>query len=285
MGYWNGTCLLSNLPILRDERVVLILLIETGLGESLNIPSEHDRFHKPVMLPIRGQYDNYGAVKNVDNSEVVANWLRLMVKRNEIRFDDTDQYGDVTSYDDVYASPEVFLRIVERGRMYFTRNGERRYLRFSLIHENIFDEMMTILSVRQVSGKDSTLGSVYSRMFYDLVNSVHNAPKNGTPEEILRYSLANRSLEVFRERNQYSYNPAFIEEYLNGRDMVYTGYMELMFAGKMLDSLRKLWYYCSGTGSLSEEMALHSDLAKIVASHVEKHSIDFDDDFREDIFA
>ena len=60
MGCWNGTCLISNMPILSGEEVVGYILRHTREDvENKSICYSTD-YAKPVSLPIRGYYDDYG---------------------------------------------------------------------------------------------------------------------------------------------------------------------------------------------------------------------------------
>jgi len=56
MGCWNKTCTLSNLPILADEPVYVVML---------NPSDERSRcyttaFYRPALLPFLSYYDDYG---------------------------------------------------------------------------------------------------------------------------------------------------------------------------------------------------------------------------------
>lgn len=75
MGCWNGTCFMSNLPILDGNRIVLII---TALGNRLVADDKcstafcHPNDNEdPITLPIKGTYDDYGSIK-LDNKKGVA---------------------------------------------------------------------------------------------------------------------------------------------------------------------------------------------------------------------
>lgn len=66
MGYWNGTCMISNLPIISGEKIKLIFLLPkyspvTMCGESAYVyPTD---ILTPCLLPISGKYDDYGSIE------------------------------------------------------------------------------------------------------------------------------------------------------------------------------------------------------------------------------
>ena len=67
MGCWNGTCMISNLPIQYGDRVKLVILRggisrkEHGSGYVYS----HDMF-TPSFFPISGQYNDYGMIESID---------------------------------------------------------------------------------------------------------------------------------------------------------------------------------------------------------------------------
>lgn len=62
MGCWNETCMVSNLPILPDQRVKVILIV----SEKTDYLDEKT-FHQPVGIPLTGKYDYYGGYDFEDN--------------------------------------------------------------------------------------------------------------------------------------------------------------------------------------------------------------------------
>jgi hypothetical protein len=58
MGSWNGTCLLSNVPILAGEKVKAILIAKIN-----NIK------YRIITMPIDGTYNDYGCIENIEETE------------------------------------------------------------------------------------------------------------------------------------------------------------------------------------------------------------------------
>ena len=82
MGSFNGTCGISNLPILADDRVCFIILRpEAPADWQHNSGCEPTRWWAPYALPIRGTYDGLGRVEGPDEAPHVEG-LRACLKRN-----------------------------------------------------------------------------------------------------------------------------------------------------------------------------------------------------------
>lgn len=80
MGCWNETCMVSNLPILDGDKVVMILLIPSHSFIDGTGYTNKDLF-KPCSMPIFGDYDNYGSVTNITNANYTLEYLKDLNKR------------------------------------------------------------------------------------------------------------------------------------------------------------------------------------------------------------
>ena len=69
MGCWNGTCMISNLPIQQGEKIKLVLLrngiSSKNLFNSSGYVYSHDIF-TPSFFPLTGVYNDYGMIEVVD---------------------------------------------------------------------------------------------------------------------------------------------------------------------------------------------------------------------------
>ena len=68
MGYWNETCMISNLPIMEGENVGAVLIAKAGNPIGTSYPDEE---WKPISPVIMGEYNGYGGLNvfNVWNDE------------------------------------------------------------------------------------------------------------------------------------------------------------------------------------------------------------------------
>jgi hypothetical protein len=97
VGCWNGTCALTNLPILHGDDVLLIL-IQQGKHWDPNQPTEspcyNTTFWEPVGLPITAKYNDYGWIEDVVPSPMTDLLLAEINNRAVAREIGKNQYHD-----------------------------------------------------------------------------------------------------------------------------------------------------------------------------------------------
>ena len=113
MGSWNGTCGVSQLPIISGDKVRLFILIPNqieGIKEEPNSFVYSTDLFRPLGLPIRASYSDYGAVEDIEedfNTKIIFNELKSTVvlprdkpfsADDEVETDDND-YLKVVSVD------------------------------------------------------------------------------------------------------------------------------------------------------------------------------------------
>lgn len=120
MGCWNATCGLSGLPILSRDKVVFLILE----SQDCNLPGsdgcEATDYYKPITLPFRGEYNDYGCVQNAVsdwNTETFANWFKQTLA--EDKFDITGDSRGVNNNSDFLN----IIRSIECGHV--QKKGER----------------------------------------------------------------------------------------------------------------------------------------------------------------
>lgn len=184
MGHYSHNCQLSGLPITEDEKVYFQILIknkyykytDNGYGKSNLISNDITRLKfNPFALPIKGQYNGYGRLDNIEedeNTKILENYFGLSISeiieiicsgRKDDGYDDilkklkTDpehEYGDDVKYKEEYKellslSATWFrkdvvdkLNIRERGYIEY-QIGEPyivEYLGFKHKQENIYEK-------------------------------------------------------------------------------------------------------------------------------------------------
>jgi hypothetical protein len=82
MGCWNGTCMISNLPILSRDKIKLVIL-QKGYNSNFNSSSGYvyssDLF-SPAFLPISGSYNDYGMIENI-----IEDWNYSIIEEHLIK--------------------------------------------------------------------------------------------------------------------------------------------------------------------------------------------------------
>lgn len=91
MGCWNGTCGISKMPIQHGDRVKLVLLKPTKHYRNISTGSgfcySTDIMYRPISLPITGEYNDYGAIENIEDEPELFDLIKKTIKvpdRNNI---------------------------------------------------------------------------------------------------------------------------------------------------------------------------------------------------------
>lgn len=137
MGCWNGSCQASGLSIRHGQRIVVIPLIR------------QDREWKACWYPIRGEYNDYGSIENVDENfitdHITKQFLEEINKENGKislgrRFDER--------FDKKPTDIEDIVDILERetciGNIVSTKTfmGDETSLSYCMVLETVYDWMV-----------------------------------------------------------------------------------------------------------------------------------------------
>lgn len=129
MGCWNGTCMVSNLPIIHGERIKLVFLHSmysnntNMLGKSgfCNI----NDLLTPAFLPISGEYNDYGNIENIDidwNYKIIEDYLKKQLG-DKILVDGKEKTNwDLTDV----------IKGIERGSFSYFKESDKDKLQRSL---------------------------------------------------------------------------------------------------------------------------------------------------------
>lgn len=79
MGCWNGTCGLSQLPIHAGDPVIGFLLEGRGARREGHNGAGGYCYSTdaaaPLFIPIRGKYDDYGAIEEIKGSRILVSFF------------------------------------------------------------------------------------------------------------------------------------------------------------------------------------------------------------------
>lgn len=109
MGCWNGTCGISNLPIMAGDRIVLFVCKRNKNMSNVTTVYYSDDMSKPIYLPIRGEYNDYGSIENIDNSNVNKILVDVINKQYELDLKDVKETIDYIERDNI---DDLFLFMV-----------------------------------------------------------------------------------------------------------------------------------------------------------------------------
>jgi len=139
MGCWNGTCMISNLPIIRGEKIKLVLLQEGRSYEPIIGQSGYVHscgLLSPAFLAISGEYNDYGSIENVEedwNYEFIEKTLK-------------EKFGKIIVADDKDVINWTLMDLIdgiERGEpKYYYKNEPEPIkcdLSFVMIRQDVWD--------------------------------------------------------------------------------------------------------------------------------------------------
>ena len=145
MGCWNGTCMISNLPIICGEKVVIIPLIEKQQeliksNFDLNGCCYSTDELQPIMIPFYGEYNDYGSIERIGTSDEVL--FKEFYDLYKFNIKDDYKYENTA---------ESFFECVERGLV--SING--RKVRFVFIKKNIYEEIIKHIDIEAAIWRSS----------------------------------------------------------------------------------------------------------------------------------
>ena len=123
MGCWNATCNISHLPIRHSERIVVIPLISTAFPKNTNTCYVSDNFQQ-MALPIRGEYNDYGGIENIEispeNEALIRSYEFYKLKDDNAELDknDVENYVLVKQPNDIQ---ECINNIMDAGEKYYVK--------------------------------------------------------------------------------------------------------------------------------------------------------------------
>jgi hypothetical protein len=159
MGSWNGTCALSQMPIVHGEKVVLFPLVkspsaENGGGGYCYSTNQYS----PMTIPLFGVFDDYGGIEKIDkNKEYVYNLFKLfeekkMFKKDEYEYD--RQVSINSSFTGTIQSIEELVDVYLREPVYQGTG-------YMLIHQNIYQKVVDEIGLRKSYSKTKTIKEGY----------------------------------------------------------------------------------------------------------------------------
>ena len=137
MGCWNGTCMLSNLPIFHGEDIKLIVMIDNSRsGSSFCEPFDYYRI---VPTILNAEYDDYGRGEDIE--EPLGSFVLNNIE------EDLDW--------------ESFFERIHREKIEVTDfMGDLRHVQFAMIRSDVFDKIISAVSISRWNEPDLTLSDV-----------------------------------------------------------------------------------------------------------------------------
>jgi len=316
MGCWNGTCMISNLPIIVGDKVKLVFIKPSYSFRELKQCGSYvysiDAF-APSFLPISATYDDYGSVENIVedwNYKLIFNDLKKIlgdyiivdgkkikeyslydiirgIERNDLRYFGVDPIDirnkslseSICKDDDDYSKREEWQEYLNID---ITLKERKYYMSFVMIREDIWNSII-----------DNYKGEFW--------NHNEEEKKSGkyyiTAKEWCRYKFDNsfEVREVMGEKfhfnnlfsntesgnkliTPFSYSDLLSESDKNLRENIYKQWSEFIIINSFLSSARKGWMIQPGGGSQHNGWEEHKILAEKIIEICDKKLKEYEDE-------
>lgn len=148
MGCFNGTCGVSNLPIISGDQIALLFLVSNSAPDNDAGHCHSNDMWSPSFFPLYGEYNDYGSIENYKNDWITKDIL-ARVKAHVIEKEaGENEYHDLEVKADTINTMEDLLELIYKSRIEIKQwhtelfpNPHR--FGFMMVHRDIYDFMST----------------------------------------------------------------------------------------------------------------------------------------------
>jgi len=279
MGCWNGTCAISNLPILGGDDVKLLITKFNRLSNDTckTAVCYVDDIFKPRYLQLDAQYDTYGSVENIVedwNYEIICS--DLIKPETKIKADGKI-IKDPTLYD--------FIRAIERGKLEIFNDNIEEFklsdLSFLMVRKDIWDYIVSNFKGEcWKPAEERTSDDDYYESEKESLTRIYNSYKD-------KYKKYNNKLLIDADRfvMHYNFPNRIYNDYLVRRDSknnfinidnedIFNTYLEFYLIKGFMNATRKHWNIVSGAGSQNLETPPYKVLINAMEIGIDNINID-----------
>lgn len=286
MGCWNGTCMISNLPILSGDEIKLVFLHSPygrikGLNNLSGYVSSTDLL-RPAYFPITGRYDDYGGIEDIVKDwsyDFITESLKKTYKVIEVK---KKIIPDFTLED--------VIEGIERQSLKVMKNDNSNELEFSpfsfvMIRKDIWDGIVekekTTLhywNFQRLTENDYYIDAI-TYCNRKIENSLDRKNKYLSIGLNLEPDLQSIDLFDFEDR---LFNNSEISNYIlnnvETNEQIRKDYMELRVINTFISVIRKGWMIQPGSGSQSAEFEKYLLLNDLIKDACEKELRSYEED-------
>ncbi len=296
MGCWNGTCMVTRLPILFGEKVKLFLLFnknveycskydEVSVLNTSGIVSSNSML-TPAFFPISGEYDDYGSVEEIVEDLNYSIILKVLKEKfgSKIKIDMGDVLEDWSLYDVIKGIERGGCRDAPSYWVEKTQEWMPFDLSFVLIRDDVYNFLAeSMLSVKILSWKHkgmTELNTVLKDAFNEEVvylEEKKRVMKSKNEEKITNFLFGDFSSydkRIFTKGGDgtsyllkgHEYQDMFYKniEDKNIHNEVYKMWADYKCLETFMESARIAWVIQSGGGSQEASWELTKMLAEKV---------------------
>lgn len=150
MGCWKGTCFVTNLPIDEDEEVVGLIVKARVNKLPISILINCDDVYTPLPFLLRGKYDDFSCIKDIEANEKNIRELMKYISNFEYVFQAMKKENVNKSY------LECLIEALERGKTF-------EDLLLLMIKKSVFNSIITAASSFSVELIDISFDNLLSK--------------------------------------------------------------------------------------------------------------------------
>lgn len=293
MGCWNGTCNISNMPILEGDKVVLISLMKISNGTTFNTCYPTDNFI-PLGFPIIGYYNDYGGLYDIEISDVNKDYFKSLNFYFYNKGKNSDEkYIKVPDYDNFEDFVNNVLCTVEGCYIDVTGmdiisqdliQDNMSEINFMMVHYDLYCSLMNSMRNRKPFGKEDTFEVLLTNLFkgilkdnLDKLNQAYGLSKIDSDESIIdtfkdfvykdiTYRVFNPMDNFFE--NRWNYFVDILLSQSDKRNEIIDFAVNKYVFTTVLSRMRKGYLCDSGCGSQCEETKLHLIMADFIRDKI-----------------
>lgn len=280
MGCWNGTCMISNLPILNREEVKLVFL--SSYEDSIKLANSSGYCYttdllSPVFFPITGRYNDYGTIESIQKDWVYELTTSILKKTYEAIEVEKKEIIDFTLEDIIKGIERGSLKVSEKNDIFIPSKFS-----FVMIRKDIWDGIIknTKHSLNywnlDMKGEDDFYidGITFiDRKFKSLTANI-NRLKEMFGDDYRSGFIGFDSLFSFEERY---FNKAMHLDFIkDNMELVKSDYVELTLIKTFLENTRKGWMVQAGKGSQNDDIRPYLLLSDLVKEVSVKFEVDYE---------
>lgn len=275
MGCWNETCMVSNMPIEYGEEVVMLIIQENRLDSNGAYYNSY-WFLCSVMF---GEYNDYGGIENVYNSDFALEWLKdnlMSREQGENRFHDhavTPDDIDIEKLNKWFHGDRCQAKDVMDNTCSVQRAYVRKDIWDYLVNKDIRGWARTI---NKESIKQRFLDAFEVTKDFDYVDGVPEDKQEIFKKMRIDMEIDSQLSEVKRIYSLWHLNKKYFTE--NNSDLI----AEMAMFVQHLEIMRKSLYLTTGSGSQSARYEELADFNEFVMSQcidkIKEHNEMYEDD-------
>ena len=262
MRKWNETCYLSNLPIIKGEKVYLLLIVvqeKTLADEQYNVDSLGDLF----LPPIEGTYDGSGNICNIEYNNILLKYIQY--------------FNYVVKNDNVFVPQTLEEFVANIDDISVGNNGKICFSKIWIL-KDLYDTLQKSVAHRIVTKTKEPLALFYKKVIEHKILAIKTNKKrinyleNKIDKNLNCFSTL-YNLDIMLDYKDSLYpilTPTFID-YIGMRDdseKYIDEILNILLLFYIFNKLRKGFFCNIGLGYTCEETHLHIEIAQWILKNV-----------------